>query len=142
MLPVTPITASHLDKTRAKRHAAVFTKLRVLELPYRRVLLLDVDLLPRHGTNLEELFEVIAPAGKYHCSRYEGDEPAHGELLPATFCTQTSWSPNAGVMRLDPLPSKQKRLAQVAEMIDDVMLCEGESYLPEQYYLAEKLQQS
>ena len=47
LLPVVPVHAVHLDRTRAKRHELVFTKLRVLELPYERVLLLDLDLLPR-----------------------------------------------------------------------------------------------
>ena len=57
LVPVEPIEAEHLDKSWAKRHGIVFTKLRVLQLPYRRVLLLDLDLLPRVGVDLTEFFQ-------------------------------------------------------------------------------------
>ena len=114
-MPVSPISAAHLDKTRAKRHALVFTKLRVLELPYARVLLLDLDLLPRaagEGEGLDQLLRVPAPAAKYCCA----EEPPglrHGEVMPVDNRGDCWWSPNAGVMRLDPLPSLPDRLAQV-----------------------------
>lgn len=138
VLPVEPIVALHLDQTYAKRHALVFTKLRVLELPYSKVLLLDVDLLPRADTDVSKLFDVPAPAGKFHCARYHGPEPEHGEMLPEDL-QYLRWSPNAGVMRLDPEPDQARRHAQVEAMVSEVMWREGSSYLPEQYYLAERL---
>ena len=78
LVPVEPIEAEHLDKSWTKRHGIVFTKLRVLQLPYRRVLLLDLDLLPRVGVDLTELFKVGAPAAKYHGPGFEGPWPLHG----------------------------------------------------------------
>ena len=43
--------AEHLDKTKAKRHALFFTKLRVLELPYRMALLLDIECIVAESRN-------------------------------------------------------------------------------------------
>ena len=139
LLPVEPIAAPHLDQTRAKRHALVFTKLRVLELPYTKVLLLDLDLLPRLGTQLGELFEVAAPAGKFHCIRYHGPEPRHAEIISMEVRQECRhhWSPNAGVMRLDPRATLDQRRSQVADMISDIIQREGKSFLPEQYFLAQ-----
>ena len=139
LLPVDAIEATHLDQTPAKRHALVFTKLRVLELPYTKVLFLDLDLLPRQDISLDELFEVSAPAGKFHCSMYEGPEPSHGALIPLEMRQIFGWCPNAGVMRLDPAATVQQRRAQMSQVIQDVSERRGESYLPEQYYLAERL---
>ena len=64
------------------RRGIVFTKLRVLQLPYRRVLLLDLNLLPRVGVDLTELFKVDAPAAKYYGQGFEGPWPLHGAMLP------------------------------------------------------------
>jgi len=139
LLPVERIAAEHLDKSRTKRHALVFTKLRVLELPYSKVLLLDLDLLPRSNVNMAELLDVQAPAGKFYCAQYDGPEPLHGEVVPRAMRDGYHWSPNAGVMRLDPLPSLQARREQVQSMIAEVALREVVTFLPEQYYLAEKL---
>lgn len=139
LLPVTPISAEHLDKTRAKRHALVFTKLRVLELPYSRVLLLDLDLLPRHGADVGHLFDLCAPAAKYHCAEYPGASLDHGEEIPLWLREGYQWSPNAGVMRLDPLPTLSERRAQVNAMMNEIAQRDKETYLPEQYYLAERL---
>ena len=54
------IDKPHLDKTGSKRHRLVFMKLRALELSYKHVLFLDLDLLPRSNTNLAELFNIQA----------------------------------------------------------------------------------
>ena len=139
LVPVEPIEAEHLDKSWTKRHGIVFTKLRVLQLPYRRVLLLDLDLLPRVGVDLTELFKVGAPAAKYHGPGFEGPWPLHGAMLPSRLVSDQVWCPNAGVMRLDPRPTSEARSAQLDDIIADVVKRRGESYLPEQYYLAEKL---
>lgn len=139
LLPVRPIEAAHLDKTKLKRHALVFTKLRALELPYARVLLLDLDLLPRQGVNLSHLLEVPAPAAKYHCGAYSGPEVSHGDVIPDSMRVGFNWSPNAGVMRLDPLSTRSDRCYQVRRMICEVARRETATFLPEQYYLAEKL---
>lgn len=137
LLPVRLITAEHLDKTSCKRHTLVFTKLRVLELPYARALLLDLDILPRSGADLGELLRLEAPAAKYCCSRYWGPEPAHAARIPEELRQGFHWSPNAGVMRLDPLPRLEDRLAQVDAMVREVQTRDVPTYLPEQYYLAE-----
>mmetsp|Transcript_48408 Transcript_48408/g.122075 ORF Transcript_48408/g.122075 Transcript_48408/m.122075 type:complete len:518 (-) Transcript_48408:55-1608(-) len=139
LLPVEPIAAEHLDKSRTKRHALVFTKLRVLELPYDRVLLLDLDLLPRTGVDMAELLQIEAPAAKYHCASYQGPEPEHGELIPLDLRDGFCWSPNAGVMRLDPLPQLRDRMDQVLEMVREVSKRWQPTFLPEQYFLAERL---
>mmetsp|Transcript_38482 Transcript_38482/g.97645 ORF Transcript_38482/g.97645 Transcript_38482/m.97645 type:complete len:535 (-) Transcript_38482:109-1713(-) len=140
LLPVEPIEAEHLDKTKTKRHALVFTKLRVLEVPYERVLLLDLDLLPRAGVDMAELLKIIAPAGKYHCNAYQGPEPDHGCEIPERLRTSMHcWSPNAGVMRFDPLATLECRKKLVATMVKEVSERSQATYLPEQYYLAEKV---
>jgi len=133
------ITAGHLDKTCSKRHTLVFTKLRVLELPYSRALLLDLDILPRSGADLGELLRLEAPAAKYCCSRYWGPEPAHAVRIPEELREGLNWSPNAGVMRLDPLPTLEDRVAQVEAMVQEVQTRDVATYLPEQYYLAERI---
>ena len=120
LLAVEPMEAEHLDRTKTKRHALVFTKLRVLEVPYDRVLLLDLDLLPRAGVNMAELLKVKAPAGKYHCTAYQGPEPDHGCEIPESLRTWHYWSPNAGVMRLDPLATLECRKKLVATMVQEV----------------------
>jgi len=138
LLPVEPIEAEHLDKTKTKRHALVFTKLRVLEVPYERVLLLDLDLLPRAGVDMAELLKIKAPAGKYHCNAYQGPEPDHGCEIPERLRTSMHcWSPNAGVMRFDPLATLECRKKLVATMVKEVSERSQATYLPEQYYLAE-----
>ena len=108
LLPVIFISVPRLDKSKMKRHASVFTKLHAFCLPYERVLLLDVDLLPRHGIDLGALFAVPAPAGKYHCSGYQvpQSEPEHGGLIPYNLMDGCWWCPNAGVLRLGPLPTR------------------------------------
>jgi len=139
LLPVVPIAAAHLDKSQSKRHALVFTKLRVLELPYTQVLLLDLDLLPRLGVDLGELFDVPAPAAKYWCMEYQGPEPEHAKPVPLLLREGLRWSPNAGVMRLDPYATLAARRAQVQSMAMEVLEREVATFLPEQYYLAERL---
>ena len=140
LVPVDPIEAEHLDGSWTKRHRMVFTKLRVLQLPYRRVLFLDLDLLPRVGVDLTELFQVDAPAGKYHGHGFDGSLLAHGAVLPSRLVWDRVWCPNAGVLRLDPRPGYEARSAQLDDIIADVLVRRGASYLPEQYYLADKLQ--
>ena len=137
---IEPITAAHLDKTCRKRHALVFSKLRALELPYAKVLLLDLDLLPRDGVDMGKLFQVAAPAGKYHGLSAEDRGLAHGEPIPAWLRKRKTWCPNAGVLRLDPLPALTDRIADVESMVAEIHRRSGASYLPEQYYLADRLQ--
>ena len=137
---VPPIVAGHLDKTRAGRHALVFTKLRVLELPCEKVLLLDLDLLPRKGVDPSQLFDVESPAAKYHSARHPRctGQIIHGSPIPGQFLEGVRWCPNAGVVRFDPLRSSQSRRAQVADMERDIAQRREATYLPEQYYLAER----
>ena len=83
LVPVLRIDATHLDKSWSKRHAYVFTKLKALELPYQSVLLLDLDILPRrrHHADMNTLFELPAPAGKYWSLNYLGPALQHGERM-------------------------------------------------------------
>lgn len=139
LVPVDAIKAPHLDKSRTKRHAWVFTKLRVLQLPYKKVLLVDLDILPRWGTHLDELLQVQAPAAKYHSSIYNGKEPAHGDVIPDTMRDGSNWSPNAGVMRLDPKATREERKHEMNVVLEAISNRTHPSYLPEQYYLAENV---
>ena len=139
LMPVRPMSAEHLDKSRSKRHALVFTKLRGLELPYNRVLLLDLDLLPRDGVDMADLLEVQAPAAKYHCAAYRGPAPEHAQLIPPCMMESYHWSPNAGVMRLDPLLDLNARIEQVKNMEADIARSWRQTYLPEQYFLVDRL---
>ena len=140
LLAVDTISAPHLDKTKTKRHELVFTKLRAFELPYRQVLLLDLDIFPRNCADLKQLFKIEAPAGKYQCGSYYGPEPEHGTLISYDLQHWGCWSPNAGVLRLDPHRTLIQRLSQVQSLIEDIMQRDCATYLPEQYYLAERLQ--
>jgi lipopolysaccharide biosynthesis glycosyltransferase len=130
------ISAPYLDKSKTKRHASVFTKFHAFCLPYERVLLLDVDLLPRHGTDLGALFAVAAPAGKYHCARYRGPQPHHNSCIPDEL-KKHWWCPNAGVLRVDPLPTRAERETQLVHMITEMIDWDHPSFLPEQYFLAQ-----
>ena len=142
LLGVEAINTPHLDKTGSKRHRYVFTKLRALELPYEHVLLLDLDLLPRNGTDLTPLFNVQAPAGKYHISGYEATPVAleHGKPVPQE-ARNGCWCTNAGVLRLDPKTTAAARLVDISEILEDLQRGDElePTYLPEQYYLAQKL---
>jgi hypothetical protein len=137
LLPVIMISAPYLDKSKTKRHAAVFTKFHAFCLPYERVLLLDVDLLPRRGTDLRELFAVAAPAGKYHCAIYAGPQPEHNKVIPKKLKFRKRWCPNAGVLRLNPLPTLAGRVRQLVQMVQEMNDWDYPSFLPEQYFLAE-----
>ena len=141
VVAVEAVDAPHLDKTARKRHRRVFTKLRALETPYQRVLLLDLDILPRDGRDLTVLFEVPAPAGKYHPNYWAaGFKPRHGELLPPE-AQESIWCPNTGVVRLDPQRTADARRAEMAELLDALAGAgeEDASYLPDQYFLAQRL---
>ena len=137
--PVDMIDKPHLDKTGSKRHRLVFMKLWALELSYKHVLFLDLDLLPRANANLAELFNIQAPAGKYH--GYTSVELHHGKIIPLEALTEF-WCPNAGVMRLDPKPTPEARRDELAGILKDLdrAYAHWSSYLPEQYYLAQKMQ--
>lgn len=137
---VEAISAAHLDRTGRKRHKLVFTKLRALEVPYERVLLLDLDLLPRKDKDLTKLLNVAAPAGKYHGAYKAAKSLPHGKLVPRK-ARQVRWCPNTGVLRLDPRPTAEERRMQVQELADSLAAVgtEAASYLPDQYFLAEKL---
>jgi hypothetical protein len=130
--------------SRARRHDRVFTKLRALSLPYAKVLFLDLDVHIRR--NIQSLFEVPAPAGKYHWNSYacDLDEDAvlrrHG--IPFPEQPPGSWCPNAGVLRLDP-PSRADARRELVNRMEHEITTSGGSFgknaLPEQYYLAERL---
>ena len=141
LLPVILISAPYLDKSKTKRHASVFTKFHAFCLPYERVLLLDVDLLPRRSTDLGALFAVAAPAGKYHCARYHGPQPEHNVLIPDNLMMDDHWwCPNAGVLRLNPLPTRADRERQLVQMVKELNDWDYPSFLPEQYFLAQFFQ--
>ena len=142
LLAVDMIDTPHLDKTYLKRHRHVFTKLRALELGYNHLVLLDLDLLPRDGVDLTGLFNVQAPAGKYHGAQNEalGVQLVHGKRVPAA-AQVGYWCPNAGVLRIDPKTTPQERHDDLAQMLKHLNQKDAHvsTYLPEQYYLAQTL---
>ncbi|CAE8605029.1 unnamed protein product, partial [Polarella glacialis] len=135
--PVDLIDAAAADKSPRKRHRYVFTKLRALEVPYRRLLFFDLDVIVRKDPS--PLFEVPAPAGMYHGDWVSRRASTHGGLLPEEALT--SGCVNAGLLRLDPPADKIARRQLLEEMMEEVasLTVADESYLPEQYYLVRKL---
>jgi hypothetical protein len=129
------IDGAHLSD--ARRHDDVFTKLRAFSLPYQKVVLLDLDLLVQN--NVDCLFDVSAPAAKYHGTRHAS--LTHGGLLPEEVRKDQNWCPNAGVMRLDPCPTQQERWEMMCTMEHEISDGMGlwKTMLPEQYYLAQRL---
>ena len=73
------IDAVLADKTPNKRHRFVFTKLRAFEVPYRKIIFFDLDIIVRRSPR--ELFKVEAPAGMYH-GRWDRKDVRHGEIFP------------------------------------------------------------
>lgn len=116
--------------TLAPRHTCVFSKLEVFRLPYRRVVFLDLDLVPM--ADLSPLFEVPAPAAMHHgaCSAHL----AHGELIPKD-AMDYRWCVNAGVMRLDPMRTSEQRKRHFERMAEEVQEIRRPTMLPEQYFL-------
>uniref|UniRef100_A0A7S1FH92 Uncharacterized protein n=1 Tax=Noctiluca scintillans TaxID=2966 RepID=A0A7S1FH92_NOCSC len=131
--PVRLIHAAHA--TWARRHSKVFTKIQALRLPYRHLLFLDLDLVVRADPS--PLFGVKAPAGLYH-GGWDGPLE-HGELISTAVGEDDWWCVNAGVMRLDPATSRADRQDEVDNMMAEVRHITRKTMLPEQYYLARRL---
>mmetsp|Transcript_100640 Transcript_100640/g.217276 ORF Transcript_100640/g.217276 Transcript_100640/m.217276 type:complete len:470 (+) Transcript_100640:78-1487(+) len=123
------------EATWALRHEYVFSKIQALRLPYRQLVFLDIDLVLRG--DLSPLFEVPAPAGLYHGDYAEGRDPVHGQLIVKD--EHRPWCVNAGVLRLDPLPSHEERCEDVNAMLAEIQGITFKTSLPEQYYLVERL---
>lgn len=132
--PVGLIRAGHT--TLAPRHAEVFTKIQALRLPYRHLLFLDLDLVICGDPS--PLFRVKAPAGLYH-GGWRG-RLRHGQLISKAVSWKDWWCVNAGVMRLDPSHSRKARRHDVDSMIAEVRRITWRTMLPEQYYLARRLE--
>ncbi|CAK9086424.1 unnamed protein product [Durusdinium trenchii] len=128
------------DKSRRKRHRYVFTKLRCLEVPYRRIIFLDLDVIVRSSP--APLFEVPAPAGMYH-GRWDRGQAQHGVPLPpeAFYDDGCIGCVNAGLLRFDPPANSSARRALVKNMLEQVKALSksDESYLPEQYFMVKEL---
>jgi hypothetical protein len=131
------VDAERADRTSRKRHRFVFTKLRALEVPYRKVLFFDLDVTVRKDPS--PLFEVPAPAGMYHGHEKFRRAVRHcGEISrEALECGCI----NAGLMRLDPPRGRAARRHLLDEMLNEVagITEEEQTFLPEQYYLVRKL---
>ena len=130
------------------RDDTIFTKFRALELPYKRILLLDLDLHLR--VDPKALFAVPAPAGKFHDPNncwphrarhglpFKGNLPDEA-LLPGIWCA------SGGVLRFDPELDRVERHEQVLAIERDAAdHWRSRSFLSatmqhEQYYLAENL---
>ena len=135
------IDAVLADKTPNKRHRFVFTKLRAFEVPYRKIIFFDLDIIVRRSPR--ELFKVEAPAGMYH-GRWDRKDVRHGEILPRVAFhdgIRVRGCVNAGLMRLDPLGSKAERMEQIDVLVRKVseLTEKDQSYLPEQYFLVKEL---
>lgn len=120
--------------TRVPRHSWVFSKIQAMRLAYRHLVFLDLDLVLR--ADLAPLFEVPAPAGMHH-GDCKGSQLAHGEPIATD---QSWWCVNAGVMRLDPCTTRRARHQDVASMLHEVKHIRYPTALPEQYYLAGRLE--
>ena len=130
----------------AKRHVHVFTKLRVFDLPYRKIVFLDLDLHVQG--DLRGLFDLPGPAGKIHFRVDMETEIKHGQTvdhngeLPLEL-----WCPNAGVMRIDPDADAGKRRTQIRIMEQEILSFGRErqagdlqaTMLPEQDYLSKRI---
>eukprot|EP00439_Symbiodinium_sp_Y106_P047123 s427_g6.t1 len=115
------------DKTRRKRHRYVFTKLRAFQVPYRKLIFFDLDIIIRSSP--KELFQVTAPAGMYH-GHWNRDQAAHGQEIPAEAFYNSDYGVygciNAGLMRLDTLPTAEQRRRFTDEMLKEAMQREVE----------------
>jgi len=118
------------------RHSHVFSKIQALRLQYQKLVFLDLDLVPR--ADLSSLFDVQAPAGMHHGDRRSGKPLQHGQPI-APECNGW-WCVNAGVLRLDPGPTRQARRQNVASLVDDVRRIRWPTALPEQYFLADRME--
>lgn len=122
--------------TKVARHIDVFTKIEVLRLPYERLLFLDLDVVIRG--DLSSLFVVQAPAGVLHAPGNVCTAQEHGELILAVDHQGKDvdyWCINAGVMRIDPLPTQEERDTEVDRLIHEIELIDEPTCLPEQYWL-------
>ena len=132
------IDAPIADKTGGKRHCFVFTKLRAFEVPYRHIIFFDLDIVVRFPP--QELFLIEAPAAMYQGKR-DGRNARHGEpILPEAFHNFRGCV-NAGLMRLDPPISQNKRRYMLESLVKKVKQLKKEdaSYLPEQYFLVKEI---
>lgn len=126
------------DKSRAKRHRYVFTKLRAFQVACRKVVFLDLDVIVLR--DLSDLFMVEAPAGMYH-GRWNRALARHGAELPSEAFWNYQGCINAGLLRIDPEPTDSGRKTQVTNMLmaaSDLQE-DDRSYLPEQYFLVRTL---
>ena len=128
------IHAPHASFT--PRHNEVFSKIKAFRLPYRYLVLLDLDLVPR--ADLSPLFDIPAPAGMHH-----GECRSEGDLVHGQFINEDGsdgrWCINTGVMRLDPCQTRLDRRREVASMVAEIRRIRHRSWLPEQNYLVQKL---
>lgn len=115
----------------------MFSKIQALRLPYRQLVFLDLDLVPRR--DLTPLFDVPAPAGMHHGDHRGGGRLEHGEVIETRTLGGRWWCINAGVMRLDPAPSARARRRGVRSMVSEVKQLRYKTALPEQYFLAGRL---
>jgi len=119
------------DATTKPRHSFVFTKMYMFRLPYKKLVFLDLDLVPR--ADLSALFDVPSPAGMYHGEEL-GCELEHGQPIKQVEGDRRWWCINAGVMRLDPCPAEWKA------MLEEVRGITYRTALPEQYYLVDRIE--
>jgi lipopolysaccharide biosynthesis glycosyltransferase len=127
-----------LDKSQTKRHRHVFTKLYAFQVPFRKVVFLDLDVIVLRS--LSDLFFVEAPAGMYH-GRWNRMLARHGFELPSEEAfSQENGCINAGLLRIDPQPTELGRRSQVRNMLSAARRLESCSFLPEQYFLVQFLE--
>ena len=133
--PIELVDAPMADKSYSKRHRYVFSKLRALELRYKKILFLDLDIIFR--VSPRELFQLPAPAGMYH-GGWDRSSARHGDILPPEAFEDGCV--NAGLLRLDPPASEDERQQLLQEWMEKVseLTEDDESYLPEQYFLVKE----
>jgi hypothetical protein len=109
--PVDLIDAAAADKSWSKRHRYVFTKLRALEVPYKKLVFFNLDVSIRKDPS--SLFEILAPAGMYHGDWVSRESSTHGNLIAKAALN--SGCVNGGLLRLDTLDNHSARSQHLKE---------------------------
>jgi hypothetical protein len=110
----------------------------LFELPYRKILFLDLDtVLQRRAPT--ELFDMTAPAGMFHGHHPLIGRIRHGELIPPSAFLDHGGCINARVTHIDTCETALEREKQMAYMCDKIrkMTSAEASHLPEQHFFGD-----
>eukprot|EP00397_Hematodinium_sp_SG-2012_P041423 GEMP01045616.1.p1 GENE.GEMP01045616.1~~GEMP01045616.1.p1 ORF type:complete len:350 (-),score=48.80 GEMP01045616.1:324-1373(-) len=87
--------------------------------------------------DITALFDIPAPAGKYHGYSALTPPPEHSMVIDPDRFVRISEGGcvNAGCLRLDPLKTKAERDEQVDRLVAAALKVDVKTYLPEQFFL-------